>query len=232
MENNEKYIFYQYLKFIWNKKWWLVGAMILFMLIGLLYSLRQPLVYTGQAVIFTGNAQNDKLSKPVFIKSEYQGLLPDKVRNSFAVDLPGDNQMVFTVSEQTKKGADEDIRKVANSYVKDLQKRYQDQKTELKAAVKIVDIKQLKREYKNYVSGLIQSKENITFYRDTIQWLTEAKYQLAIMEPPKLMDVTTTQRSNNLIRNMLLGGAFGFQLMLIILVFWKYIRDARRSLNS
>ena len=37
------------------------------------------------------------------------------------------------------------------------------------------------------------------------------------------------ESKNNFLNKTLLGGAFGFQLMLIILVLWKYILDARSN---
>jgi hypothetical protein len=62
--------------------------------------------------------------------------------------------------------------------------------------------------------------------------LHKAKIQLSKMKPPELRNVTTASSGNNSVRNAIIGGALGFQLMLIILVIWKYILDAKRFLSS
>lgn len=81
----------------------------------------------------------------------------------------------------------------------------------------------------NYIEVLINKEEVAEKYRAD---LGEAEYDLALAESPELIEVSTVQSSNNLLKNILLAGAFGFQLMLVLLVLWKYIINARRALSE
>jgi uncharacterized protein involved in exopolysaccharide biosynthesis len=119
--DREKYIVYQYLRFIWQKKWYVVAAAVLFMLLGFLYSHRNPVVYTGQAVVFTGTAENDELSKPDLIRNYYNKLVPNK---SLTVTIPANFEIVLKVTDRNQQKAQQLIEKVGKQYVSDLKSDY------------------------------------------------------------------------------------------------------------
>ena len=62
--------------------------------------------------------------------------------------------------------------------------------------------------------------------------LLDTQTQIAMAEKPAFMNVTTKTAARNLVRNSALAGAFGLLVMLVILIFCKYIIDARRNNNE
>lgn len=227
MENNvrgtkmekEKYVLYQYLKFICRKKWFLIGVTIVFMILGFLFSLRTPVSYVGHALVFTGNANNDLLSKPDLISEIYK----------VTAKVPGPFEVTMDITGNTLQGTDQQIKKVANKYVADLKKRYNAQLKARKDYVNALNqqIKQLSDQQGIEYNANLKSGEPTPDEK-----LADLNYKIYKMESPELIDTTTSRTGNNSIRNAILGAAFGFQLMLIILVIWKYILDAKRTLTS
>lgn len=240
----EKFIVYQYLKFIWNKKWLLILVTLLLAASGFLYAHKHAATYSGQAMVFTGNGQNDMLSKPEFIKAKYEKLAHN---SNFVVAVPGNFEVTLTVTGTNKATTQKQIKKVSNQYIKDLAQRFNDQYSARKDYVKALKQKISKMETENdrynqliaqsnneqklssYTDILLQQQDAVAGYKDK---LYKTQYQLALMEKPKLMSVGTASKSGSTLKDMTLGGAFGFQMMLIILIVWKYILDARRSLNA
>ncbi|URT70552.1 Wzz/FepE/Etk N-terminal domain-containing protein [Cytobacillus firmus] len=239
-----KYPVYDYIKFIWKKKLLLIGFTILCMVIGAGFSYTKETVYTSTALVFTGNANNDELSKPDLIIAKYKKELPNALQNTLNVQADP-FQITFTLSGNDKETVESAMKKLAEQYEKDLMIEFNDQYGSLKdyvnALVKVVNqteeavskynqLLETSDEDKlfNYTAVLI-SKMDSEYKAD----LLEAKDLLSSAEPPIYNnEVTTTQTSNNLLRNTILAGAFGFQLMLVLLVLWKYIINARRALSE
>ncbi|MBX9974425.1 Wzz/FepE/Etk N-terminal domain-containing protein [Cytobacillus firmus] len=242
-----KYPVYDYIKFIWKKKLLLIGFTILCMVIGAALSYIKPTVYTSTALVFTGNGNNEKLSKPRLITDTYKDELPEDLSGSLDVKIAEPFQITLSLSGSDKKTVESNTKKVAEQYTNDLIERFNVQfevqknyKNSLEGALKKTEeaiseynqlIQEASDEYKllHYNEVLFNKEETAEKYRSD---LNEAEYDLALAETPELMDVTTNQSSNNLLRNALLAGAFGFQLMLVLLVLWKYIINARRALSQ
>ncbi|MCM3663622.1 Wzz/FepE/Etk N-terminal domain-containing protein [Mesobacillus subterraneus] len=244
--NDHKYPVYDYFKFIWDKKLLLILATILFMIAGAAFSFTRTPSYTSKAVVFTGNGENDKLSKPGLISGEYKEGLPENLRASFDVKIVEPFLISLSLSGPDKNTVESELIEAAAKYEADLKERYNEQKgvwddytKALKA--KVEKTEQLIDTYRE-ISSTEKNEENLNRYTEILMLkeeklpryyadLKEAEYELKLLEEPELKkdSITTTASSNNLLRNILLGGAFGFQLMLLILVFWKYVLNARRS---
>ncbi|MCM3246079.1 Wzz/FepE/Etk N-terminal domain-containing protein [Cytobacillus firmus] len=242
-----KYPVYDYIKFIWKKKLLLIGFTILCMVIGAALSYARPTVYTSTALVFTGNGNNDELSKPDLITGRYKEELPDEFKSSLNVKADP-FQITLSLSGADKEEVETNLNKVADKYTNDLKEDFDDlneamdnYKNALEEKVKkteesITQYEQLIQETSNdsklisYSEILINKMDMVDKYRADFH---EAEYDLALLEAPKKSDVKTIQSSNNnLLKNALLAGAFGFQLMLILLVLWKYIINARRALSQ
>ncbi|MEH6988330.1 Wzz/FepE/Etk N-terminal domain-containing protein [Cytobacillus firmus] len=242
-----KYPIYDYIKFIWKKKLLLIGFTILCMVIGAGLSYTKQTVYTSTALVFTGNGNNEKLSKPGLIKDTYNDALPEDISSSLDVKITEPYQITLSLSGSDKEAVESNTKKVAEQYTNDLTERFKVQfevqenlRNALKGVVEKTDktiseydqlIQVTSDEYKllHYNEMLLNKMEALDKYQADLE---EIEYDLALAEWPELMNVTTTQTSNNLLRNTILAGAFGFQLMLVLLVLWKYIINARRALSE
>jgi hypothetical protein len=242
--NDQKYPVYDYVKFIWDKKLLLILATILCMIAGAAFSFTRTQNYTSTAVVFTGNGENDKLSKPGLITGEYKDGLPENLMASFNVKIEEPFLISLSLSGPDKSTVESELKKTAEKYKADLAERFNEQydvwedyAKALEAKVKTTE--QLIETYRE-ISSTEKNEDNLNRYTEILMLkeeklpryyadLKEAEYELKLLEKPELESVTTNTASNNLLRNILLGGVFGFQLMLVILVFWKYVLNARRS---
>lgn len=241
--DEQRYPVYDYVKFIWDKKLWLIVAAILFMIAGAAFSFTRTQSYTSTALVFTGNAENEMLSKPDLIKRVYMEDLPENLSGNLDVKIVEPFQIALSLSGTDKNKIESELTKVAGKYTDDMTKRFTDQYGVLERYAKAMEAKveitdrsietytELVAKGGNeenldrYTEILIKKEEKLVRYEED---LLEAEEDLTLAEKPRLMGVTTIATSNNLLRNILLGAAFGFQLMLLILVFWKYLLNARR----
>lgn len=240
-----KYPVYDYIKFIWKKKFLLIGFTILCMVIGAGLSYTKQTVYTSTALVFTGNANNDELSKPDLIIAKYKKELPNALKNTLNVQADP-FQITFSLSGNDKETVESTMKKLAEQYEKDLLITFNDQYGSLEeyANALLNVVKQTEEAVSKYNQLILETSDDDKLFNYTevlinkmdAQYkadLLEAKDQLSSAEPPYFnKEVTTTQTSNNLLRNTILAGAFGFQLMLVLLVLWKYIINARRALSE
>jgi hypothetical protein len=242
--DEHKYPVYDYVKFIWNKKLWLVIAAIICMIAGAAFSFTRTPIYTSKVVVFTGTGSNEFLSKPDLIKSRYEKEFKGEFNGNLNVSIKEPYQIEFSLSGADKNKVESDLKMIAEKYAEDMTNRYEVQYGLLNKQVKAIQekIEKLSQSLETYENlGSKEAEEELNYTDIGIlvkrfealpryeEDLAEAEYDLALMEEPEPLDVTTTASSNNLLRNMLLGAAFGFQLMLVILIFWKYILNARRS---
>ncbi|WLR55515.1 Wzz/FepE/Etk N-terminal domain-containing protein [Mesobacillus subterraneus] len=242
--DEQKYPVYDYVKFIWNKKLWLVVAAILFMIAGAAFSFTRTTNYTSTALVFTGTGNNEFLSKPNLIESRYEKEFQGKFNGSLNVRIKEPYQIELSSTDTDKNRLESDVTMIAEKYYNDMNERYDVQYGLLEKQVKTIKekIESIEQSLDTYgdlaskeadedlnytdIGTLIKRYEALPRYEEE---LLEAEYDLELMEKPDLVEVTTTASSNNLLRNMLLGGGLGLQLMLVILVFWKYVLNARRA---
>lgn len=243
--DEQRYPVYDYVKFIWNKKLWLILAAVLFMIAGAAFSFTRTESFMAKAVVFTGNGENERLSKPNLIIEDYKGDLPESLRAGLDVIILEPFQIQLSLTGKDKNSVESELKKTAEQYKNDLKERFDDQKGILQKYAKAMEAKVEKTQNSIDLYTELASKEgneeNLNRYTEIltkkeeaqvryVEDLIEAQEDLVLAEPPRFEgEVTTTASSNNLLRNMLLGFALGFQLMLVILVFWKYILNARRS---
>lgn len=243
---NEKYTIYQYLHYLWAKKSVIIGFTILSLLAGFAYSSFQTKEYVGKATIFTGNAKNDRLSKKPSIEGTYKKILPKELSSTISASIPTNFHVAIEIKGKDKKQVEKGIQDVATQYEKDLETRFNAQYNSKKEYVEsldqkvkllekrselydqlLVDPNTQKSDVGNYLDEMLKIEEN---QRNNKANLAKAKNDFAIMEKPEVVSVTTSLGSSNTLRTTALAGALGFQLILIFLVMWKYILNARREL--
>jgi Chain length determinant protein len=241
-----KYPVYDYIKFIWKKKLLLIGFTILCMVIGAGLSYMKPTVYTSTAVVFTGNGNNDELSKPDLIAGKYNEEFPELNNSLNAKADP--YQITLSLSGPNKEAVESNMKKVAEQYETDLREDFEKLKNNMEVYKNALEkeVKELEKaipQYEKLIQETSSNSKHITYSDILINKmrlvdkyradLYETKIDLDLLEEPAERSLKTIQSSNNnLLRNSLLAGAFGFQLMLVLLVLWKYIINARRALSE
>lgn len=243
MEKNKNTL-YEYVIFIWRKKLWVIGFTILCLVIAGAFSFTSKQHVSATALVFTGNATNDFLSKPELIMDKYEETIPEDIRGSFFVKIEEPFQISLSLTGNDKETVEKELRKVAEKYTSDLKKRFDDQYKTLEQYTEILKRKIDKTEETiNYYNEKISEETNgdkLSYYTELVikaeedigEYYSEyykANYKLTLAESPELMNINTEETGNNLTRNLLLAGAFGFQMMIIILVIWKYILNSREA---
>lgn len=110
-----KYPVYDYIKFIWKKKLLLIGFTILCMVIGAGLSYTKQTVYTSTALVFTGNGNNEKLSKPILITEEYKEEVPQNLRGSLNVKIAEPLQITLSLSGPDKEDVESNTKNWENN---------------------------------------------------------------------------------------------------------------------
>lgn len=239
----EKYVLYDYLKFIWNKKMFVILGLIAGLIIGGVYAMTRPVTYTGTALVFTGNAENDMLTKKELIRPKYQDEIPPHLGGSFTVNIPSDFQVTLSVTGSDRNEVESNINHVSELYVKDLDEGFTRQYDAIEG-------------YSSALSGSIEKTEALldlyneklltasptdsNVYQEEIMKLerqlekdkenrAENEIDKSIMERPELMTVNMSVNDTSVLLYSLLAGAGLLQAVLVLLVLWKYLRDAARE---
>jgi LPS O-antigen subunit length determinant protein (WzzB/FepE family) len=130
--NNTANTIVQYLQYLWKRKWLILLVTVLFAGIGYVY---EKTVYTqmyrGSSYIFTGNADNDRLSKKEFIEGQLKDSLPEEYHAKLDVTVPTDYQILITLDGINSKDVKENLELISEHYVELLEERYTNQKKEL-----------------------------------------------------------------------------------------------------
>lgn len=153
--NNTANTIVQYLQYLWKRKWLILLVTILFAGLGYVYEqTRFQETYRGTALIFTGNANNDGLTKPNVQKGFYKNQLPETLK--LDIILPGNFQILITLDGTNSEEVEKNINKISKNYLE----RLEDNFTRQESAVK------LSRD------DLEESKENIAFLEEHMDYYT------------------------------------------------------------
>jgi hypothetical protein len=239
----KRYETFQYMEFILQKKLYVIAFTILCIVIGAVYSYYKGSSYTSTALVFTGNANNDMLSKPDLIASEYSRYLSKDSKGSFQVKVADTMEITMSANGKNKSLLESQVSNAGKKYAQDLTTHFNAQNTIMKkyaqSAQQEIDATEQSialydhllannpstEDANNYNQALMNKQDDLTGSRAD---LLDVQTQLAKAEKPQLMNVTTTAASRHMARNAGLAGVFGFFVMLVILIFSKYIIDARR----
>src|SRR5690606_17609258 len=125
-------------------------------------------IYTSTALVFTGNAKNDKITKPHLIVEEYEEEISKELRNSFDAKIKEDFQITLTLSGENKEIVEKELKKVTEKYTNELKTRYNEQYDNLQNLVQTLEEreKKIKEEIKYYDQMLTKetNEELLTTY--------------------------------------------------------------------
>ncbi|WP_077619739.1 Wzz/FepE/Etk N-terminal domain-containing protein [Litchfieldia sinesaloumensis] len=242
MEQQNQYVLYGYLTFLWKKKWLILLATIIGMGLGYGYSSLQKVTYSSIANVYTGTAQNEELSKVALIKGKYKKMLPDDLKEGFNATIPDNNVISLHLVGSNDSKVKENIESVAKEFEEDLKENYSLQEQAIRDYYNFLDsqIKSpeglLNDDYKNNLIKSLPESLNTNIVENilTMQlaYMEENFHQLDIqlskLKEPYISEIIHNANKPSSLRYIVLGGAAFFQLMLIIVILWKYIINARQ----
>lgn len=245
LQEENRYVFFEYLLFFWKRKKVFLLIPIVFVVGALLLGLFQKNVYTGQAVIAVGSITTDSLINPDIIQGNYKKDLDPDVKSSFQVVVPKNGQVRMQVSGGDQATVQNNIDKVSKAYLDSLQtlynKRmdmYQQQTQALNK--RIEELGKATEFYRDKVNKnpsdivtgelLIENEKELSRAQDSAQVIS---IDLLYLEGPSLvLEPTVTKQRSPLVSNLLVALALSVVGMILVLVFWKYIDDAKRNIRS
>ncbi|ONK21033.1 hypothetical protein BLX87_24210 [Bacillus sp. VT-16-64] len=242
---NNRYVLYDYLKFF-RKKFW-VFIVIPILIIAALYFLKsnQKPYFQGESLIFTNQVSSKILSNPDLVRLKYKEEIPEELKENLNVAVKSEGLVSFQLHGANEKEVKKALQQASKLFVKDLSTAY-DEKHSIKqrfvedTQAKIDSIEQAITLYndklnqvnispkatESYAEIVLQQEKNLSKYKNEV---LKVKQELADSESPQLVDVTTTYvKGESLsIKYILMGIVIGLQVALVMLIFWKYIVDAR-----
>lgn len=245
-EVKKSYAFYDYLSFLWQKRWWLVGIPLVAILIALAVSFLQKPTYEGTALFNVADATDDKVTVPDIIAANYQSLLPKDLQPSLQVIVPKYKQVQIQLSGTNSDEVSSGFQKVTKAYYADLQKVYQQK---VRVTEKYIAILQQRVNTLEQVSKVIkpssvnmQTLDAVTNLEQELSTRQEQlqlskmdllSLQAPVVVPPNTIDnLMITKKSSPLKANVLVALLAGLIIAIVVITIWKYTLDARSYRNE
>jgi hypothetical protein len=239
-EEKEKFVLYEYLLYFWKKKWlFLIIPLITTLLVAsAIYALKHTYKYTGTALIFTGSVNSKDLTDPNNIKAKFKNI------KNLEVYVSEKGQVKFTLNGNSKEQIQKDLDTITNRFskelnanadirldstsdsVKNLQNLIKEKKAALKVYQQMLDSNHLSiNEYNNIVDIVIISEDELSGAQTRIN---EMKADIATFEKPKVLSESVYPKKTYLPESVAIGIVLGVLLTIALLIFLKYLEDARK----
>lgn len=245
--NFKEYPVYDYLLYVWKKKWAIVAFAILGMCFAFVITFFQDSTYKSTALIFTGNAKNDLLTKPLLIEETYKDQIDESLNSTFDASILEPFHITLSLSGSDQQVVQENIESVAKLYEKELIDRYKNQSNQVvnfqeTLTEKLTNLEKYNQELKNE----LETTEDITLKAEYLKTISENEVVLAELqedlfdasltieqyEEPKLMSISDGTESQSSIFTILLIGLLSFQIALIYFAIKKYILNAQQAIRK
>ncbi|MFC7373056.1 Wzz/FepE/Etk N-terminal domain-containing protein [Fictibacillus iocasae] len=237
MAHEEKrYVLYDYLRFFWNKKWVFLAVPLLTLGLAFLYSMLQPVSYQGRTIIFTGDFKGSE-TDPAVVKDMYK----DEAKGlGYSVEVFERGQLVFTVTGSDKEKVQKVSEEISSKHFKLLQSEHGEliRITEEGKSAKekhLESLDELMSAYESQMSkGTLSDEEQARMSELQLastnieEGIVNMEKDIALFEAPQKLDTAVEESSRNTKAYVALGLVAGIFLSLVLLVFWKYIDEARR----
>ncbi|MCH5586723.1 hypothetical protein MK805_17475 [Shimazuella sp. AN120528] len=242
-EAKKSYAFYDYLAFMWQKKFWLIAIPIITIIIAVIVSAVTKPTYQGTVLFNVADSTDDKVTVPDIIMSNYQDLLPKDIQPTLQVIVPKYKQVQIQLSGKDKDEVQKGFTKVSKAYYADLQKVFQQ---------KINMSKQYMATLQQRVTALEQASKVIKPSGSNVDAFTNLQKELAtrqeqlqsskldlasaqapvIVPPSSLNNLIVTEKASPWKANIIIALLAGIILGMVVVTLWKYILDAKSSRNQ
>lgn len=245
--NFKDYPVYDYLLYLWKKKWIILAITILGMGFGFAITYFQQDTYKSTALIFTGNAKNDLLTKPMLIEETYKEQVDESISASLDATILEPFHITLSLTGSNQQLVQENLESVSRLYTQELLDRYTNQSGQVVMFQETLSAKLANLEsYNEELKGALETTEDVTIRADYLKIISENEVVMAELqedlfdasltieqyEEPQLMSVSNQTESAFSLITLLLVGLLSFQIALVYVVLKKYLLNAQQAIRK
>lgn len=241
----EQFILYGYLKYFWEKKWILVIVPILSMVIaiGVKFTFFNPIPYIGNATIYTGSVNSEVLTNPNNIIGKYD----DKVEGQLNITVPTSKYLRINIQGENEQLVNEDLENVKEQILNELLKNYEERLNITSENLEALEEKRISLEETITNYSIKYEEGNSSDFQlsnpiDILLWsesehskivskIQNMKNDLVFFEEPDVTSYSVKETNKYIVETLFIGFILGIILAITLLIFLKYIFDARRFYN-
>ncbi|MED4461158.1 hypothetical protein [Metabacillus fastidiosus] len=245
VQKEKEYVLYKNLKFIWDKKAFLIIIPLLICLLtGAVSYFISDHQYVGKAVFYTAKLKEETLTEPDLMDTKYRAENKN-VEVNFSV--PQNKRVQIKVTGDKKADVEKELQSLSEKYNADLMAnyklRYDLTETDMKAYKK--QLKKVEKSLQPYYKkveaaqgglpetdlllGIATKEELIHEYLTSVNRMNT---ELKLFDEPKLNSTSIEKSDNYFIQNAFIALVISFFFTLFGLMLWRYTREARGELNN
>lgn len=240
--SKDRFVFYEYLIFFWKKKWWLVLAPLLGVILALGLSALGEKSYVGSLTFYTGNVIKEELLHPLLLEENYEieGLDLTINRSEKIItftSVSSDKDLLEEKLGEIEVTYGENLKENSRGFLESIQKRLDysiNRKETLEQSIALykdkLETPGIDTELETEYLSTINKTEQILF--DYIDQINTEEQEIQNYEEPQKISLVVSEKSSFLTSNLLLGFIVGLFLGLGFVTLWKYILDARRITHN
>lgn len=244
MSVEKEYVLYKNLKFIWDKKSFLIVIPLLICLIVGAISFFSARGYVGKTVFYTSTLKKDDLTEPDLMNAKYA---PANKNVEIDFSVLQAKRVQIKVTGDKKENVEAELQSISKKYNADLmadyQVRYDITKDNMKGYKK--NLKQAEKSLEPFYEELETHKDKILdtdlllgiakkeeIIREYTTSVNRMDTDLLFFEKPKQISTSIDKVDNFFVQNALIALVLSFFLTLLSLMLWRYTREARGELNN
>ncbi|MED4454476.1 hypothetical protein [Metabacillus fastidiosus] len=245
VQKEKEYVLYKNLKFIWDKKSFLIIIPLLICLLtGAVSYFISDHKYVGKTVFYTSTLKKDALTEPDLMDAKYR-VENKNVEIDFSV--PKNRRVQIKVTGDKKADVEQELKSLSEKYnadlmadyklrydltekpMKDYQKRLEHVDKSLEAYYEKVEAGEDQLFDKELLLGFA-TKEQVA--HEYVTSVNRMDTDLQLFEKPELISTSMEKSDNYFMQNAFIALVLSFFLTLLGLMLWRYTREARGELNN
>ncbi|MGV3466806.1 MAG: hypothetical protein ACO1OT_16140 [Heyndrickxia sp.] len=242
MPEEKRYVLYEYLLFFWRKKWLLISIPIIITILVATVSLMIGRGYEGKVTFYTAELKKGENTDPDVIQSDYK--LKDS-KQALDVKVVNGKRVQFTITGDNKDSIRQSLNQISTDFQKQLMNEYDVSKSLTENNIKTYqeELKKYEGTFDNINQYINEDKlsqdqllmqydstsKSADFVGDFASKIKSMKNDLAFYEKPKELGSQINKQNGNVLPNSIIGFVFSFFIMVLVLMLWKYIEEARKA---
>ncbi|MGG3859321.1 hypothetical protein ABET41_15405 [Metabacillus fastidiosus] len=245
VQKEKEYLLYKNLKFIWDKKSFLIIIPLLICLLtGAVSYFISDHKYVGKALFYTAKLKKDDLTEPDLMNAKY---MAENKNVEVDFSVPQNRRVQIKVTGDKKADVEQELKSLSEKYNADLMADYKliydltetamkDYKKQLKQVKKSlqpyyekVEATQNELPETDLLLGTATKEELIHEYVTSVNRM---KADLETFDEPELNSTNIEKSDNYFIQNAFIALVLSFFFTLLGLMLWRYTREARGELNN